>query len=147
MSVRWILPGMGVDYTLEIEGRVVSVPETSGGARGSALWLRPPGSSLQSDVRCRGQGLCEVAGAFHRCEVPGAVDVAQVRVDEEVVDAVGPGSREQRVVFWPEHRRRHCDSMFSLRPPFGYRSGDRAGTGPVPTDLGGERARLGVYRN
>jgi hypothetical protein len=32
MSVRWILPGTGVDHTLEIEGRVVSVPETSGGA-------------------------------------------------------------------------------------------------------------------
>ena len=43
MSVRWILPGTGVDYTLEIEGRVVSAPEASGGARGSALWLRPRG--------------------------------------------------------------------------------------------------------
>jgi hypothetical protein len=31
-ALRWILPGTGVDYTLEIEGRVVSVPETSGGA-------------------------------------------------------------------------------------------------------------------
>jgi hypothetical protein len=57
-----------------------------------------------------------------------------VRVDEEVVDAVGPGSREQRVVFWPEHRRRHCDSTLWLRPLFGYRCGDRAGAGPVPTD-------------
>jgi hypothetical protein len=104
-------------------------------------------SSLQWDVRSRGQGLGEVVGAFDRCEVPGAVEVPHARVDKELVNAIGPGSREQRVVFWPQHSRRHRDPIFGMWLLFGDRSGDGAGTGPVPTDRGGERARLGVYGN
>ena len=71
------------------------------------------------DLRRHGECLGEVVRAFHRREVPDADEVTQAGVCEEVVDAVGPFLWEQRVVFWPEHRRRHCDPVAWLRRVFG----------------------------
>lgn len=59
---------------------------------------------------------------------------------------VGPGLREQRIVFWPEHRCGHGNTVVRQRRTLGQRSGDRARTRAVPTDRRGERAGLAIHR-
>ncbi len=93
---------------------------------------------------CRGDRGGEPVGRLQRREVTGVGQVLPPDVGEELVQAVAPGRREQRVVLGPQHGRRHLDPGLGRRRALGQARRDRTGARAIPADRGGERSRGAV---
>ena len=96
------------------------------------------GSSADEDK------LRELIGALQRREVPNTVSEVQTRVDEVMLQSIGPLRREQRIMLRPQHIRRGMDLDGPLGRQLGQRLGDHSGACAVPRDRCGEGAREGV---
>lgn len=72
------------------------------------------------------------------------IDVLHPYVGEELVESVGPLTREQWVVRRPQHSGRNGDPLRRLRCALGDDAGEPTAPDPVPPDGRGERSRLCV---
>jgi MFS transporter, DHA3 family, tetracycline resistance protein len=66
----------------------------------------------------------ELGGSLDRDEVAGAVEVTQVNVGKEIIQAIGPGTGKQRIVLGPQDRQGDAEALGGSGGPLPGGGGD-----------------------